>query len=182
MDRPKQVSSGTLRKRTFSGPLRQCAGLFCRCLKRAWLGSPASVRVGGPSDHGRAAVPAQLPKGWASLRSGFAVDDADPDFMLAVEEIALKVRHGREIADRITKICSARGVPYKCSVAGGFEWVGDTEVRRELIEPALRPSMTRGSPVASAASSSRRGLSCAKGHQRRVGRRSIKPAVPWRAR
>lgn len=28
-------------------------------------------------------------------------------------------------------------MPYKCSVAGGFEWVGDTEVQSELIEPAL---------------------------------------------
>jgi hypothetical protein len=61
----------------------------------------------------------------------------EPDFMLAVEGIALKVRQSREIADRITKICAARGVPYKCSATDGFEWVGDTEVRRELIEPAL---------------------------------------------
>lgn len=28
-------------------------------------------------------------------------------------------------------------MPYKCSVVCGFEWVGDAEVRRELIEPAL---------------------------------------------
>jgi len=61
----------------------------------------------------------------------------EPDFMTAIEEIALKVRQNREIAERLTTICAARGVPYKCSVSGGFEWIGDAEVQRELIAPAL---------------------------------------------
>ena len=103
----------------------------------------------------------------------------EPDFMLAVEEILPQIRRGWEMAERITKICSARGAPYKCSVAGGFEWVGDTEVRRELIEPAL--AAIHDPPEGSAASSSKHGLSCAKARRLPVRRRSTKLAVPSRA-
>ncbi len=28
-------------------------------------------------------------------------------------------------------------MPFKFDVDNGFEWVGDTEIRRELVEPAL---------------------------------------------
>jgi hypothetical protein len=59
------------------------------------------------------------------------------DFMLAVEEVAFKGAKTQPIASRINKICSSRGVPFKFDVDNGFEWVGDMEIRSELVEPAL---------------------------------------------
>lgn len=128
-------------------------GHFVNALFKDQFGSPQDYFAGVESAHGwearqrcQSAVEAVYDE--QQLQLSYEREDQapaqvlllampEPDFMTAVEEIALKVRQSREIADRITKICAARGVPYKCSVAGGFERVGDTEVRRELIEPAL---------------------------------------------
>lgn len=61
----------------------------------------------------------------------------EPDFRAAVTEAVRTLRQPEEPAARIDRICSARGGPWTFSYQDGFEFVGDEEVERELILPAL---------------------------------------------
>jgi hypothetical protein len=72
----------------------------------------------------------------------------EPDFRTATTE-ALRTAGGMEsAADRISQICQKRGAPWIFSPPGGFEYVGDEEVERELVRPALaainRPEFAGG--------------------------------------
>ncbi len=69
----------------------------------------------------------------------------EPDFRLAVE---VAVHDRKEIvAERVTCICRGRGVPWVFT-GQGFEYVGDEQVERDLIRPALsainRPEFAGG--------------------------------------
>jgi hypothetical protein len=79
----------------------------------------------------------------------------EPDFRLAVTERLREGTRGRRrveaiatIAERITRICRTRGAPWVVSASGEFMYVGDEEVERELIRPALaainRPEFSDG--------------------------------------
>lgn len=76
------------------------------------------------------------------------VTTPEPDFRTAATE-ALRAAGGMEsAADRISQICQKRGAPWAFSPLDGFEYVGDEEVERELIRPALaainRPEFAGG--------------------------------------
>ena len=72
----------------------------------------------------------------------------EPDFRTATTEALRAAGQMRNAADRISQICQKRGAPWAFSPPGGFEYVGDEEVERELIRPALaainRPEFAGG--------------------------------------
>jgi hypothetical protein len=72
----------------------------------------------------------------------------EPDFRLAVSEALRAASRMEDAAERITAICSNRGAPWAFAHPDGFEYVGDEEVERELIRPALaainRPEFAGG--------------------------------------
>jgi hypothetical protein len=62
----------------------------------------------------------------------------EPDFRLAIVEAArsqLPRLTGAE--SRIKRICKNRGVLWDFTLADGFTWIGDSEVERQAIRPAL---------------------------------------------
>jgi hypothetical protein len=72
----------------------------------------------------------------------------EPDFRAATTEALRAAGRMKNAADRISQICQIRGAPWAFSQLGGFEYVGDEEVDRELIQPALaainRPEFAGG--------------------------------------
>lgn len=72
----------------------------------------------------------------------------EPDFRLAVSDSLRAIGAMEAASDRITQICRARGAPWAFTHPDGFEYVGDEEVERELIRPALaainRPEFAGG--------------------------------------
>lgn len=91
----------------------------------------------------------------------------EPDFRLAIDDALKAAGKVGAAAERITAICRNRGTPWAFSHLHGFEYVGDEEVERQLIRPALaainrpefvggvrqefnsaRAELTRGSPEA----------------------------------
>lgn len=72
----------------------------------------------------------------------------EPDFRLATSDSLRALGAMEAASDRITQICRARGTPWTFAPPDGFEYVGDEEVERELIRPALaainRPEFAGG--------------------------------------
>jgi hypothetical protein len=66
----------------------------------------------------------------------------EPDFRLAIHESLTRAAfndpgaHGASEA-RITRICKSRGAPWAYTLRGGFEYVGDEEIERTAVRPAL---------------------------------------------
>jgi len=69
----------------------------------------------------------------------------EPDFRVAIEAITSIANW--DIADRISSICRNRGAPWAFS-EGGFEYVGDETIERDVIRPAIaainRPEFSGG--------------------------------------
>ena len=61
----------------------------------------------------------------------------EPDFRLAVLQATTQQRLAASPADRITKICKARGIPWEFTATDGFVWIGDAEVEARAMKPAL---------------------------------------------
>jgi hypothetical protein len=59
------------------------------------------------------------------------------DFMTAIESALVSQRKAEQATKRIGDILQNRGIPYRFNGINGFAWVGDTEVERELVEPAV---------------------------------------------
>jgi DNA-directed RNA polymerase subunit K/omega len=113
-------------------------GHFVNALFKDQFGSPEDYFAGVESVHGwearqRCQSAIQAVRDEQQFQASYERDDQaaaralllampEPDFMLAVEEIALKVRQAREIADRITKICSARVLRDLVGHQARIEW------------------------------------------------------------
>ncbi len=61
----------------------------------------------------------------------------EADFRLAVEDALRIALRMEDAAPRITTVCRTRGAPWVFDASDGFQWVGDAEVERELVQPAL---------------------------------------------
>lgn len=61
----------------------------------------------------------------------------EPDFRLAISEALRAASAMGAAAERITAICRNRGAPWAFDHPDGFEYVGDEEIERELVRPAL---------------------------------------------
>lgn len=61
----------------------------------------------------------------------------EPDFRLAIAETLRREFHGEAAGERISEICRNRGASWKFVHPDGFEYVGDEEVERAQIRPAL---------------------------------------------
>jgi hypothetical protein len=59
------------------------------------------------------------------------------DFRTAIGDLVPTAQRPDGPADRITRICRARGIPYAFDRVHGFEFVGDQEVEALAIRPAL---------------------------------------------
>jgi hypothetical protein len=68
--------------------------------------------------------------------SALLLNMPEPDFRLAVAE-TLGTYLTDEVVRRITGICRSRGIPWAFSRPDGFEYTGDENVERELVQPAL---------------------------------------------
>jgi hypothetical protein len=61
----------------------------------------------------------------------------EPDFRSAIAVTLRHEPHGQAAGERISAIARNRGAPWRFVHPGGFEYVGDEEVERALIRPAL---------------------------------------------
>jgi hypothetical protein len=72
----------------------------------------------------------------------------EPDFRLAIQAALEATKKVGAASDRITQICRSRGIPWAFSHLHGFEYVGDEQVERDLVRPALaainRPEFAGG--------------------------------------
>lgn len=59
------------------------------------------------------------------------------DFRAAISDLIPQYERANEPADRVTKICRARGIPYEFDRAHGFQFIGDAQVESRAIRPAL---------------------------------------------
>jgi hypothetical protein len=60
----------------------------------------------------------------------------EPDFRTAVAD-TLRIEPKPGAAARITELCRRRGAPWAFREGHGFEWVGDEEIERTAVLPAL---------------------------------------------
>jgi hypothetical protein len=61
----------------------------------------------------------------------------EADFRLAVEDALRDARRMDDASERITRILRSRGIPWAFTGTGGFEWVGDELVEKNVLRPAL---------------------------------------------
>jgi hypothetical protein len=59
------------------------------------------------------------------------------DFRTAIGDLVRQAQRPDGPADRITRICRARGIPYAFDPLHGFQFIGDQEVEARAIRPAL---------------------------------------------
>jgi hypothetical protein len=61
----------------------------------------------------------------------------EPDFRVAVFEVARGHTLASDPVARITSICRKRGIPWEFTAGEGFRWIGDAEVEASAMRPAL---------------------------------------------
>jgi hypothetical protein len=61
----------------------------------------------------------------------------EPDFRSAVFESVRTRGRVPDTAERITRICQNRGIPWELDWREGFRWVGDREIESLAVRPAL---------------------------------------------
>jgi hypothetical protein len=59
------------------------------------------------------------------------------DFRHAIAVAAPRGAAPRRCEERITSICKRRGIPWRFTMSGGFEWTGDEAVETLVMTPAL---------------------------------------------
>lgn len=93
---------------------------------------------------GQAAAEAEFPMDFRSRTDpkqagahALLLNMPEADFRLAIEDALRIGLRMEDAAPRITTVCRTRGAPWIFDAEEGFQWVGDAEVERELVRPAL---------------------------------------------